>query len=444
MKKYWLTLISIAIVLLLLLSACTDTNVLSDENVQDNSHAENNNNVEAVEPVLPIMTTPIDVSVDDIFEFGTWRGKNIEWQVLEVQTHKALIITRDIISVRQYHGFEKEYGERLSEKGRKWNPDTSVTWADSEIREWLDIDFLNNAFSENEQNAILMSEIDNPKNPYYGTDGGPITEDRIFLLSIPEAEKYFKDEYERFAMFEMKPEDQEYIEIIYEEDMENGKSLFESNDRYSWLKVNQPWQWWLRSPGSHGFKAANVDESGYIAENGISTYSFMYFPVGVRPAMWVQAGVEDVDFLVTEHIDNTNLVFITDDNWDIPEDIHLLRSGSFSYGEYEYFFVFRAGLGQCWGFNGRSIEGSGGIKMRKQPSLNSKVIFVVPEEEQVWSHIEETRLIAGRNNGTLLRYRLPVEADGKIWWQVDYAPQDPNIVQHTGWIAYEDHIEFLG
>ena len=93
----------------------------------------------------------------------------------------------------------------------------SSNWEQSSIRKWLNNDFLQNAFSDEERDNILETKVDNTsiyyetyevkdiaygiggkKNPNYGklvtktreTLAGPDTYDKVFLLSCAEAEKY--------------------------------------------------------------------------------------------------------------------------------------------------------------------------------------------------------------------------------------------------------------
>ncbi|MDE6567997.1 MAG: hypothetical protein K2K70_09755, partial [Lachnospiraceae bacterium] len=74
----------------------------------------------------------------------------------------------------------------------------TATWENSDVREWLNETFMEAAFSEEEQEAIATTEIDNLRNPYYdgdietsGEDGEP-TQDRIYLASLDDM---LKEEY---------------------------------------------------------------------------------------------------------------------------------------------------------------------------------------------------------------------------------------------------------
>lgn len=75
---------------------------------------------------------------DDVYTYGTWQGEPIEWNVLESSggyagsSIQVLLITKYCIDVRPYG-------------------DGAVTWETSSLRQWLNNDFLNTAFTEDER-----------------------------------------------------------------------------------------------------------------------------------------------------------------------------------------------------------------------------------------------------------------------------------------------------
>ncbi len=72
-------------------------------------------------------------------------------------------------------------------------------WEKCSIRAWLNNQFLNQAFSEDEKSQILLSEVSADKNPEFDTNQGNNTQDKIFLLSVLESQKYFKDDSDRIC-----------------------------------------------------------------------------------------------------------------------------------------------------------------------------------------------------------------------------------------------------
>lgn len=123
-------------------------------------------------------------------------------------------------------------------------------------------DFLNNAFSVEEQSKIVTTNVSADKNPEYSTYPGFATTDKVFLLSITEAEKYFSSVSAR----QCKPT--KYA-------IANGASVNYNNGN-CW--------WWLRSPGSP------QDDAPYVNRDGSVDYSgdrVNYVSDGVRPALWI-------------------------------------------------------------------------------------------------------------------------------------------------------------
>lgn len=55
-----------------------------------------------------------------------------------------------------------------------------ITWENCTIRNWLNNNFYGMAFSSNEQGAIVEQTIVNADNPYFGTEGGNDTRDKVF------------------------------------------------------------------------------------------------------------------------------------------------------------------------------------------------------------------------------------------------------------------------
>ena len=179
------------------------------------------------------------------------KDKPIEWTVLDVQDNKVLLISRYGLDVQPYN------------EGK-----TDVTWEKCTLRKWLNETFLSKAFTTQEQARILLTNVDNSSGQsYWSTDGGSNTEDKIFLLSYAEANKYLGVTKDKNTKSRVAPT--EYaIQAGASTKTEDGKAS-------CW--------WWLRSPGSRQDSAAGVRPAGSL------DYSNAYFESGcVRPAMWIE------------------------------------------------------------------------------------------------------------------------------------------------------------
>ena len=197
------------------------------------------------------------VSVGDHFTFGNYpQGANgeeqpIEWRVLAVENGRALVISEKLLDCVPYN---ETY--------------TDVTWETCTLREWMNHDFISKAFSSNEQAKITTVTIQNPDNPKYGTSGGNATQDKIFALSVDEADKYFGSDEDRMAA----PTDYAKQQGCY------------VSDNYSLPNGENTGWWWLRSPGNDSGSAADVYFHGFIHQFG-DNVNYIY--VAVRPAFWL-------------------------------------------------------------------------------------------------------------------------------------------------------------
>lgn len=188
--------------------------------------------------------------VGDYVFFGAYEQDNdtsngkedIEWLVLEVKDGKVLLISRYALDLEPYN---TRY--------------TDITWETCSLREWLNNDFIDSAFSAKEQAMIPTVTVSADENPEYDTYLGDATQDKVFLLSIAEANKYFRSDSAR----QCKP------------------------TRYAGAYANSDngscW-WWLRSPGRNQGSAAGVFYDGAVYCYGIYV-DYVYG--AVRPVLWI-------------------------------------------------------------------------------------------------------------------------------------------------------------
>ncbi len=205
-------------------------------------------------------------AVGNYVSFGTYpqtkAGNNatpIEWLVLARDGNKALLISRYGLDAQPYN---KDY--------------TSVTWETCTLRKWLNGTFYNKAFSSAEQAAILTTNVDNSKNQCYSgwstSSGGNNTQDKVFLLSYAEANKYFGVTHDTTSNTKSRVAPTAYA-------IAQGAYTHSSNKTADGTDAG--W-WWLRSPGSSQFYAAYVGSGGSLYLNDV-----YYDSVSVRPALWV-------------------------------------------------------------------------------------------------------------------------------------------------------------
>jgi tetratricopeptide (TPR) repeat protein len=196
-----------------------------------------------------------NASVGSTVFFGSYEQDNntangkedIEWIVLSKEGNKVLVISKYALDCQNYNSTH-----------------TDVTWETCSLRKWLNGTFLSAAFSSAEQNSIISSTVTADKNPKYSTLPGKNTTDKVFLLSITEANKYFSSDNARQCQ---------------------GTAYCYAQGAYKGSNGNR-W-WWLRSPGLDSSRAADVDYVGSVSHLG---YGVDCGRGAVRPALWINLG----------------------------------------------------------------------------------------------------------------------------------------------------------
>lgn len=159
-----------------------------------------------------------------IITLGTWEGKPIEWLVLKEEGFATFCVSKIVLFTHCYN-----------DDGNKGND-----YAKSDIRKYLNSNFFKTAFSDVEKKKII-----NVKNTDFNT------KDNIFLLSKNEAEK-----------------------------------LMTQNERTHAISIGCC----LRTVSSHGsLYIWRIGHDGGFDDYGhYESYSYVYKPYGIRPAMWIK------------------------------------------------------------------------------------------------------------------------------------------------------------
>ncbi len=176
-------------------------------------------------------------TVWDCIYFGNYYQNNflskepIRWRVLQVNGNDAFLMADKSLDSRQYHG------DALN---------MNTTWESSTLRTWLNEDFYQTAFSEDEQSAIITTDVVTAVNPEYETDGGNATKDKIYLLSY-----------------------EEVINPLYgfSESGEKSDTRCSANTVFAGQQkssVNNPSYWLLRTPGKTLSTVSYVGEDGAV------------------------------------------------------------------------------------------------------------------------------------------------------------------------------------
>ena len=206
----------------------------------------------------------------------------IEWEVLDVNEKGTLLISRYVLDAQAYN-------EEL----------VDITWAECTLRQWMNDDFLNSAFTTAEQEYINEVTIPNPDSSTWGTPGGEDTTDRIFALSTDEVEYYydldmpspFADHlttYDRRLLIQPTPYAKNTRWVICSAiSQEKYDEWFEEVSGYESDVIGLTGAgWWLRSPGGDNRGACLVDDDG--GASWVHSYGVIDTPrFGVRPALYI-------------------------------------------------------------------------------------------------------------------------------------------------------------
>lgn len=183
------------------------------------------------------------------FEQSSYYGESaIEWEIISKQKGKALLISKKCL-------IKSKYNEAK---------DVDVTWATCSLRKWLNGDFYKTAFNSKEKKHIITSKVKTADNIINKTKGGSATNDKVFILSKEETQKYLTN-----------PDSRKSI----------GTDITGTVDK-----------WLLRTPGSNQSTTLFIN-NGIIVGGGTTSNStdsnyadWLYYHTtkfGVRPVIWV-------------------------------------------------------------------------------------------------------------------------------------------------------------
>lgn len=182
-----------------------------------------------------------NINVGDVIKFGIYKHEDIEWQVLDKKDNEIFVISKYIVRYCEYQYIDGYYEYDGSD------------WENSYVRKNLNSSFYGSSFNEDAKAMIQTTNV------IYKDENGTEknTADKLFILSVDEYNKYFKNPSEA----ECTP-------------AKNSESL---------SYVYNPYCWVLRSPVVNNNKIEYVNFNGKVTRSGATYFDFL----GVRPAMWI-------------------------------------------------------------------------------------------------------------------------------------------------------------
>lgn len=169
----------------------------------------------------------LEYQIGNTVTFGAYNGKPIRWRVCDTSGKLKLLIAEEIV-------LEKPYNDLRID----------TYWQTATLRKWLNKEFLQEAFTQEERMMVMATRRTNEPNECFFTNAGLPTMDKAFVLSKQELDRYLPEQKDRTF----------------------GK-----------------W-WWLRTPGDNLLAVEAVDEQGEAYLHGVNVN---YPTGGVRPALWV-------------------------------------------------------------------------------------------------------------------------------------------------------------
>lgn len=203
----------------------------------------------------------------------------LKWKVLDPAT--GLVLSAISIDAQAYSN--TIYGTIDFMYNNEEQTHYANNYATSSIREWLNDDFYNTAFSASQQDEILFTELDN-SSPYYANRfGSESTTDKVFLLSSKDLRNtsYGFENMSGTADVVRTAESSEYAKIQGCQRSENGI------EKTSWA---------LRTAGDASGSACAVFADGKVYPK----YNVSYVSIGVRPALRINL---TPDIPTTKHHD---------------------------------------------------------------------------------------------------------------------------------------------
>ncbi len=196
----------------------------------------------------------VDVDDRESIFFGNYpQQKNgdrepIEWIVLEKRDDSVLLISRYGLDRQSFH-----------------TSCSAVTWETCSLRAWLNETFLAAAFSPDEQAVILNTTVTADRSPIHRTSAGNDTTDKVFLLSVEEANRYFDSDDARQC---------------------RATAYAKAQGAYADY-LSGVCGWWLRTPGFVAYAVAKVFPNGSVSVHGGDVDS--NWPA-VRPVLRIRSG----------------------------------------------------------------------------------------------------------------------------------------------------------
>ncbi|MBQ7244219.1 MAG: hypothetical protein IJS52_08490 [Bacilli bacterium] len=169
------------------------------------------------------------------------------WRVLSIENGRMTLLSDKTIDCLPFH-----------------EEDALVDWSSCSLRAWLNDEkdgFFARAFSKEEKDKIETVSNSNPVNPSYGTSSGPVTEDKVFILSGDEV--YNGDKADAYGF---------YPGHGYDDPAKRFASTTYAKFHGAWWSPVGPYRgnsfWFMRTSGYTPSHVTYICDFGYIYGRG--------------------------------------------------------------------------------------------------------------------------------------------------------------------------------
>ena len=191
----------------------------------------------------------------DQIVMGELNGEKLQWTAVGTGVGTVLLVSDKVLMCRVFNGEENRY----------------ASWKNSSVREYLNGEFLNEAFTDAEREKIALTETSTAA---FDTDAyetvNETAEDSVFLLSFKEAARY------------VSPLGDFVFGVPTQAALDEGVSIADVGGSDA---VTQACGWALRDDGESFMQNCMRIEGGSGKLSTIGEVKTS--PQGIRPAMWV-------------------------------------------------------------------------------------------------------------------------------------------------------------
>ena len=177
-------------------------------------------------------------------EYHYFKYQPVCWRILNITGNTAILLADKALDCQRFNDTQQE-----------------VNWSTCSLRQWLNSNVYNTMFTDTERQSIILSEVQNPINYYFGTSCGPDTQDNIYIL----------DEHEVFC-------DQQAVSYGFlntdgiDDPARRFRPTMYAKCRGVWISPVESYKgntfWLMRSTGYTALNVPYVCEFGYLYNRG--------------------------------------------------------------------------------------------------------------------------------------------------------------------------------